>query len=91
MSHSHSHDHYDGQDPIDHTHDHDDDITPALQNHLYGKINLESVRCLNEAVAGSAVAVLQKTWAQRLEPEPEIESDCDEHLLLTVPYISNAL
>jgi PITH domain len=91
MSHSHSHDHYDGQGPIDHTHDHDDDLTPAIQNQLYSQIDFPAVRCLNEATAGSAVAVLQKTWTERLDPEPELESDCDEQLLLTVPYCAHLL
>jgi hypothetical protein len=83
---SHSHDHYDGEGPIDHTHDHDDDLTPAIQNQLYSQIDFSAVRCLNEATPGTGVAILQKTWTQRLEAEPELESDCDEQLLLTVPY-----
>jgi hypothetical protein len=90
MSHSHSHDHYDGADPIDHTHDHDDDLTPAIQNHLYSQIDFSAVQCLNEAAPGSATAVLQKTWTQRLDALPELESDCDEQLLLTVPFVFHA-
>jgi hypothetical protein len=83
---SHSHDHYDGEGPIDHTHDHDDDLTPAIQNQLYSQIDFSAVRCLNEATPGTGVAILQKPWTQRLEAEPELQSDCDEQLLLTVPY-----
>lgn len=95
---SHSHDHYDGQEPITHTHDHDhghgghdhdhdhsDDITPALQNLLYAQVDFSKVTCLNESESGSAVKVLQKTWMQRMEPVPELASDVDEQLLLTVP------
>lgn len=84
-NHSHSHDHYDGADPIDHSHDHDDDLTPAIQNHIYSQIVFTGVRCLNEEDAGSGTAIVQKTWDQRLDAEPELASDCDEQLLLTVP------
>ncbi|KAF2672453.1 DUF1000-domain-containing protein [Microthyrium microscopicum] len=90
---SHSHDHYDGAEPIDHSHDHDghdhnhdDDITPALQNLLYEQIDFSAVTCLNEATPRSAAKILQKTWAQRLEPDPELASDADEQLLLHVPF-----
>lgn len=97
---SHSHDHYDGAGPIDHshdhdhnhshghgTHDHDDDIVPALQNLLYKQIDTSKVTCLNEDTPNAGRDVLQKTWAQRLDPEPELRSDADEQLLLHVPYI----
>ena len=92
---SHSHDHYDGAAPIDHSHDHDhdhehdhdDDITPVLQNLLYEQIDFSAVTCLNEAESRSGAKILQKTWTQRLEAEPELQSDADEQLLLTVPYV----
>jgi len=90
MSHSHSHDHYDGEDPHDHSHgahDHDDDITPALQNLLYEQIDFSAVTCLNEEEPRSASKVLQKTWMERMEDEPELKSDADEQLLLVVPYV----
>ncbi|KIV99196.1 uncharacterized protein PV09_09147 [Verruconis gallopava] len=86
------HDHYDGAEPIDHSHDHgqdhshEDDQTPALQNLLYQQIDTSKVTCLNEAVPQSGRAVLQKTWAQRFDPEPELRSDADEQLLLYVPF-----
>jgi len=89
MSHSHSHDHYDGEDPHDHSHgahDHDDDITPALQNLLYEQIDFSAVTCLNEEEPRSASKVLQKTWMERMEDEPELKSDADEQLLLVVPF-----
>jgi len=90
---SHSHDHYDGADPIDHSHDHshgdhhthDDDITPAIQNLLYEQIDFSAVTCLNEAESRSGAQILQKTWPQRLDPDPELASDADEQLLLHVP------
>jgi hypothetical protein len=87
MSHSHgqnchgeSHDH-------DHEHDHSDDITPALQQSLYSYIKFDSIVTLNESVTGSGKAVVKKEWTQRLEVEPQIESDTDEQLLMTVPYV----
>jgi hypothetical protein len=83
--HDHHHDHYDGQDPIDHNHDHDDDLTPAVQNLLYAQLDFDAVQCMNEAEAGSAIKVLRKTWADRLNNTPEIETDTDEQLLLTIP------
>jgi hypothetical protein len=90
MSHGHLHDHYDGAEPIDHSHDHDghdhdDDVTPALQNLLYQQIDTSKVTCLNEDVPNAGRDVLQKTYAQRLEPNPELRSDADEQLLLYVP------
>jgi hypothetical protein len=88
MSHSHSHDHYDGEDPHDHSHgahDHDDDITPALQNLLYEQIDFSAVICLNEEEPRSGSKILQKTWMERMEDEPELKSDADEQLLLSVP------
>ncbi|EON61059.1 hypothetical protein W97_00270 [Coniosporium apollinis CBS 100218] len=77
---SHSHDHG------GHEHDHSDDITPALQTLLYKQIDFSALTCLNEATPRSGAAICQKTWAQRLEAEPELESDADEQLLMIVPF-----
>ncbi|KAF2459003.1 PITH domain-containing protein [Lineolata rhizophorae] len=85
MSHCHAghdhagHNHGDG-------HDHSDDLTPALQTLLYEQIDFGAVTTLNEATPRSGAAVVQKTWAQRLEPQPELESDADEQLLMMVPF-----
>jgi len=89
MSHSHGHDHYDGEDPHDHSqgaHDHDDDIVPALQNLLYEQIDFSAVTCLNEEEPRSGAKIMQKTWMERMEDEPELKSDADEQLLLSVPF-----
>lgn len=67
-------------------HDHSDDIVPALQNSLYQHIDFDKVRCLNEATPDSGKAVLKKTWAERMELEPELESDADEQLLIYIPF-----
>jgi len=66
-------------------HDHSNDITPALQSNLYQHINFDLITTLNEAYAGSGKAIIKKTWAERLDEEPELESLSDEQLLLHVP------
>jgi hypothetical protein len=86
--HDHGHDHYDGQGPIDHTHDHEhehDDAEPALQNFLYTQLDFDRITCLNESVQGSAKAIVKKTWSERMEAEPELKSDVDEQILVSVP------
>lgn len=89
MSH-HCHDehsgHGHGDHDHDHAHDHSDDITPALQSLLYEQVDFDAVNTLNEAEPRSGAAILQKTWAQRLEPEPQLQSDADEQLLMFVPF-----
>jgi len=77
----HGHDH-DGHDEHNHSHD----LTPALQSNLYQQIDFEAVNTLNEAEPKSGAAILKKTWAQRLDDEPELESDADEQLLMHIPY-----
>jgi len=71
----------------DHVHDHTDDITPALQNSLYDQIDFDGIRVLNESVSGSGRAIIHKTWAQRLDPSPELESDADEQLIIHIPLV----
>lgn len=81
------HDGHDGHDHHDHDeHDHSDDITPALQHSLYQYINFDSITTLNEAQTGSGKAIVKKTWAERMQNEPELESDADEQILMTVPF-----
>ncbi len=84
----HSHSHGGGGGHGDHDHDHSDDIAPALQFSLYQHIHFDKVTALNEAVYGAGRAVVEKTWAERLAAEPEMESDVDEQLLVNVPYVS---
>ncbi|KAM3514575.1 hypothetical protein MY11210_001810 [Beauveria gryllotalpidicola] len=80
-SHSHCHDEHGG-----HEHDHSDDITPALQSSLYEQINFDEIVTLNESRRDAGKAIVKKTWAERLEMDPELESDADEQLLMTVPF-----
>ncbi|KAK9440475.1 hypothetical protein VB005_05106 [Metarhizium brunneum] len=88
MSHCHdehvghgAHDHH-----HDHEHDHSDDITPALQSSLYQQINFDEITTLNESTRDAGKAIVKKTWAERLSAEPELASDADEQLLMTVPF-----
>lgn len=93
MSH-HCHDEHDGHSNShshggdDGGHDHSDDITPAIQHSLYQHIDFDGITTLNEATPGSGAAVVKKTWAERLEVVPEVESDADEQLLMHIPSVS---
>ncbi|KAF1817079.1 DUF1000-domain-containing protein [Eremomyces bilateralis CBS 781.70] len=83
---SHCHDEHDHHHHDHDGHDHSDDITPALQNLLHGQIDFSAVSTLNETDPRSGAAILQKTWAQRLEDQPELRSDADEQILMLVPF-----
>jgi hypothetical protein len=83
---SHCHDEHRGNDGHSHDeHDHSDDISPALQHSLYKYINFEGVSTLNETAVNSGLGIVKKTWPERLDPEPVLESDTDEQLILHVP------
>ena len=86
-SHSHNHGDHGGHGGNDH-HDHTDDIEPALQNLLYQQIEFQKITTLNESELNAGTKIVQKTWAQRLDPEPVLESNADEQLLITVPYVT---
>lgn len=86
MSHHDHHGH-------DHSHDQDDHGLPSDQeyqttpaNLLYEQLDFPKVTTLNEEQPGSGEGILKKTWAQKLEADPVLESDADEQLLMTVPY-----
>lgn len=40
---------------------------------------------LSEATPKAGAAIVKKTWAERLNDEPELESDADEQLLMYIP------
>ncbi|KAF1948925.1 DUF1000-domain-containing protein [Byssothecium circinans] len=90
MSHHHDHSHHGHDDEHaeahNHVHDHDDDIVPALQNLLYEQIDFSKLQTLNEDEADSGRKICQKTWAQRMDPQPELKSFADEQLLMIVPF-----
>lgn len=68
-----------------HGHDHSDDIEPALQTLLWKQIDFESIRTLNESESDQGAKIVEKTWPQRMNAEPKLESDADEQLLMFVP------
>jgi hypothetical protein len=85
---SHCHDEYDSH---DHghghgAHDHSDDITPAIQKQIYQQIDFGAINTLNEAESASGRKICQKTWDERMNPEPELCSDADCQVLLHVPF-----
>lgn len=82
---SHCHDHAHPHDHSEGAHDHSDDITPALQTLLYQQIDFSQITTLNESRPSAGAAIVQKTWAQRLDATPHLSSDADEQLLMTVP------
>jgi len=89
MSHCHDEHHGHGHDH-DHSHgghDHSDDITPALQNHIYQQIDFDAINTLNESSPRAGSKICQKTWEQRLQVEPELCSDADEQLLMHIPWV----
>ncbi|KAI4278930.1 MAG: hypothetical protein LQ337_000632 [Flavoplaca oasis] len=79
-SHSHNHDHGLGN------HSHDDEVEPALQTLIWKQIDFESIRTLNESEPDQGAKIVEKTWSQRLDPEPMLESDSDEQILMFVPF-----
>lgn len=94
MSHQHAHDHSDhGHDHHDdnHGHDHSDEIEPALQTLIWKQIEFEKICTLNESEPDAGAKIVEKTWPQRLNPEPELASDSDEQLLMFVPYVIRTL
>ncbi|KAI4235422.1 MAG: hypothetical protein L6R40_006464 [Gallowayella cf. fulva] len=50
------------------------------------QIDFESIRTLNESEPDQGAKIVEKTWPQRLDPEPMLESDADEQLLMFVPF-----
>jgi len=85
----HCHDEHDHGDHGGHSHgahDHSDDIIPALQYSLYQHISFDEITTLNESTSGSGKAIVKKTWAERLQDEPELESDADEQILMNIPF-----
>jgi hypothetical protein len=58
---------------------------------LYSQIDFDGIVTLNEAQAKAGAAIVKKTWDQRLDREPELESDVDEQLLMTIPFVYPAL
>ncbi|KAL8909743.1 MAG: hypothetical protein Q9207_000052 [Kuettlingeria erythrocarpa] len=77
--HGHGHNH-------SHDHDHADDIEPALQTLIWKQIDFENIRTLNESESDQGAKIVEKTWPQRLDAEPSLESDADEQILMFIPF-----
>ena len=91
MSHHQGHNHsgHDHQDHgHDHGHDHSDETEPALQTLIWKQIDFDNIRTLNESEPDAGAKIVKKTWQQRLESDPQLESDADEQLLMFVPYVA---
>lgn len=84
MSHGHHHDHSHGH-GHDHDHDHTSPETPADQSSLYSQIDFDKIVTLNETEPGTGRAIVQKPWDKRLDPKPDLVSDVDEEILITIP------
>lgn len=86
---AHGHDHHHHHDDHDHGgHDHSDDVEPALQTLIWQQIEFEKIRTLNELELDSGAKIVEKSWPQRMNAEPELVSDTDEQMLMFVPYVS---
>ncbi|KAL8744908.1 MAG: hypothetical protein Q9184_007939, partial [Pyrenodesmia sp. 2 TL-2023] len=81
---AHTSGHQHGQDN-DHDH-HTDDTEPALQTLIWKQIDFENIRTLNESESDQGAKIVEKTWPQRLDAEPKLESDADEQLLMFIPF-----
>eukprot|EP01126_Amoeba_proteus_P065001 TRINITY_DN9167_c0_g1_i8.p1 TRINITY_DN9167_c0_g1~~TRINITY_DN9167_c0_g1_i8.p1 ORF type:complete len:150 (+),score=31.33 TRINITY_DN9167_c0_g1_i8:61-450(+) len=79
MDHGHNHGHHDH-----HGQCCKDDSLGELYS-LWRHIDLTNVHCLNEAVPGSVKKIF-KTWDKRLDRKDYVESDCDEELLINIPF-----
>ena len=70
-------------------HDHEHDVSEeerGAQFHLFLKIDLLKLQCLNEAEEESAKNVF-KPWDERLDTNKFVESDVDEELLFNIPFV----
>lgn len=86
--HHHHHHHHDDHDHGGHGgHDHSDDVEPALQTLIWQQIEFEKIRTLNELELDSGAKIVEKSWPQRMNAEPELVSDTDEQMLMFVPYV----
>ncbi|KAI9293479.1 UPF0424 family protein [Neoconidiobolus thromboides FSU 785] len=66
-------------------HNHEQDIEPFKKESLLGNIDIDNIRCLNEAEEDSAKQVF-KPYEDCLSEEKFLRSDCDEQLLIFVPF-----
>lgn len=55
---------------------------------IWKQVDFDNIRTLNESELNAGAKIVKKTWQQRLDADPELESDADEQLLMFVPYVS---
>lgn len=80
--HGHTHGHGHGG------HGHSHEIDDPSGNTLYPYIDRDRIMGLNEASSGMASRIV-KSWDNRLEPEPHLETDEDDaELIITIPFIA---
>lgn len=79
------HDEHAGHDGHNHAHDHSDDLMPARHLSLYQHIRFDDIVTLNETETHSGKAIVKKTWAERLQLEPELVSNADDQIIMNVP------
>ena len=83
--HGHSHDHGAGGGGCDHGQAGKVGEETGLSYSLYQKIDLTNLTTLNEEVEDSGKTVF-KPWESRLDREKFVLSDCDEELLINIPF-----
>ncbi|EGF83993.1 hypothetical protein BATDEDRAFT_85497 [Batrachochytrium dendrobatidis JAM81] len=82
---SHSHGGHNCSDEHDHDHDGPDRGEEVT---LISQIDLDNVRCLNEAISGSVKKVF-RPWDKRFDEGQFVESDADEQLIIFIPFVSS--
>lgn len=82
MSHSHSHSHCD---------DHVPPIPTYSSQSLVGRIDLNKVTGLNLLNPQPELQKLFKTDETRYQVKPVIKSDCDEQLIINIPFMNSSI
>ena len=83
--HGHSHNHGAGGGGCDHGQAGKVGEETGLSYSLYQKIDMTNLNTLNEELEDSGKTVF-KPWESRLDREKFVLSDCDEELLINIPF-----
>eukprot|EP00158_Paraphelidium_tribonemae_P000881 Partr_v1_DN23595_c0_g2_i1_m14349 putative PITH (C-terminal proteasome-interacting domain of thioredoxin-like) domain containing 1 len=86
----HHHHHHDGcgheATEGDHHHGHDHDSQErGMELSLFNQVAVDRVWALNESIADSCRSMF-KNWENRPQMDPYLESDCDDQLIVHVPF-----
>ncbi|WLF77568.1 hypothetical protein PVL30_001286 [Lodderomyces elongisporus] len=85
--HGHGHNHnHDG-----HDHDHVAPIPTLSSQSLNSKVDLDKVSALNMANPKSDLARIFKSAETKYEVKPVIRSDCDEQLIIIIPFLNGSV